>query len=78
MGAQLQGPIGWDDMSQSIEYARVGRVQYIHDMLAEMQVMAEAEHCDMVAYFIEMASTECREILNSLDSDPVSTKSGGS
>ena len=39
------------------------RLLYIHSMLGELRVMAEAERCDMLAYLIEMATLEAADIV---------------
>lgn len=45
------------------EKRRNNRLTYIQSMLRELRTMAEAERCDMVAWFIEMAYVETSDIL---------------
>lgn len=40
-----------------------GTIGYIHQMLAQLRLMAEYERCDMLAYLIEMAYVESGDIL---------------
>lgn len=42
---------------------RTDRLDYIQAMLGQLRTMAEAERCDMLAYFIEMAYTEASDII---------------
>lgn len=37
-------------------------LDYIRSMLGQLRIMAEAEQCDMLAYLIEMAAIEARDI----------------
>lgn len=38
-------------------------LNYIESMLQQLNVMARAEHLDMLVYFIEMACVECADAL---------------
>jgi len=40
-----------------------GTIDYIHQMLAQLRLMAEYERCDMLAYLIEMAYVESGDII---------------
>jgi hypothetical protein len=42
---------------------RTETLDYIQSMLAQLRKMAEAEHCDMLAYLIEMAYLEANDTL---------------
>lgn len=53
--AIMQNPIGG---------SKRDRIQYIQALLAELRKLAEAEHCDMLTYMIEMAYIEATDIVN--------------
>ncbi|MGE3305721.1 MAG: hypothetical protein AB7I52_07085 [Rhizobiaceae bacterium] len=42
---------------------RAETLEYVQYMLAQLRLMAEAEHCDMLAYFIEMSYIEVGDII---------------
>lgn len=42
---------------------REARLEYIHAMLSQLRVMAEADKLDMLAYLIDMARVEVTEVL---------------
>lgn len=42
---------------------RAETLDYIQSMLAQLRGMADAEHCDMLAYLIEMAYLEASDAL---------------
>jgi hypothetical protein len=44
---------------------RTDTLDYIQSMLAQLRSMAEVEHCDMLAYLIEMAYLEASDIMRS-------------
>lgn len=49
--------------SQSDPADREARLEYIHAMLSQLRVMAEADKLDMLAYLIDMARVEVTEVL---------------
>jgi len=42
---------------------RTESLDYIQSMLGQLRLMAEAEHCDMLAYLIEMAYLEASDVI---------------
>lgn len=42
---------------------RADTLDYVQAMLVQLRVMADAEHCGMLAYLIEMASIEAGDII---------------
>ena len=42
---------------------RTETLDYLHSMLGQLRVMAEAERCDMLAYLIEMAYLEAGDLI---------------
>lgn len=42
---------------------RAETLEYVQYMLAQLRLMAEAERCDMLAYFIEMSYIEVGDII---------------
>ncbi|MFP1631370.1 hypothetical protein ACLB6G_06495 [Zhengella sp. ZM62] len=44
-------------------YNRTDRLDFIQSMLGQLHMMAQAERCDVLAYFIEMAYVECSDII---------------
>lgn len=42
---------------------RADTLDYVQAMLVQLRVMADAEHCDMLAYLIEMACIEAGDLL---------------
>lgn len=40
---------------------RADRLGYIQSMLGQLRTMAEAEHCDLLTYLIEMAYIEASD-----------------
>ena len=47
---------------EHIKYPSVERVSYIQEMLAELRMMAQAERCETLTYFIEMAYLEAEQL----------------
>jgi len=41
---------------------RADTLDYIHSMLGQLKMMAEAENCDMLVYLIDMAVIEAGEV----------------
>ena len=42
---------------------RTESLDYIQSMLGQLRLMGEAEHCDMLAYLIEMAYLEASDVI---------------
>ena len=42
---------------------RTESLDYIQSMLGQLRLMAEVEHCDMLAYLIEMAYLEASDVI---------------
>ena len=42
---------------------RTESLDYIQSMLGQLRLMAEAEHCDMLVYLIEMAYLEASDVI---------------
>jgi hypothetical protein len=58
-------------MEQAHAENRADTLDYLHSMLMELRVMAEAECCDTLAYLIEMACVEVSDIMLGEQSAPV-------
>ncbi len=41
---------------------RADTLDYLHSMLGQLKTMAESEGCDMLAYLIDMAHIEARDL----------------
>ena len=50
-------------MQEATKKRRTETLDYMQSMLGELRTMAEAEHCDMLAYLIEMAYVEASDII---------------
>lgn len=50
-------------MRQQPHPRRTETLDYVQAMLGQLRTMAEAERCDMLAYFIEMAYVEVSDII---------------
>jgi hypothetical protein len=50
---------------------RTETLDYLQSMLEQLRIMAQAEHCDMLAYLIEMACIEASDIARGEASSPV-------
>lgn len=53
-------------------------LDYIRSMLGQLRIMAEAEHCDMLAYLIEMAVIEASDIARGERPARIGAESSGS
>lgn len=53
-------------MEQIYGRRRVESLDYIQSMLGQLRTMAQAEHCDMLAYLIEMAYLETGDIIRGM------------
>ncbi len=42
---------------------RKDTLDYLHSMLGQLRAMAETEGCDMLAYLIDMAQIEARDLM---------------
>lgn len=54
---------GTKQMRQQLKSRRSETVDYIQGMLGQLRTMADAEHCDMLAYLIEMAYIEASDVV---------------
>lgn len=53
------------------------KLDYVRSMLGQLRKMAEDEHCDMLAYLIEMAYIEANDVIaNTKESDSVDDGNG--
>ena len=50
-------------MDQTYRRRHPETLDYIQSMLGQLRTMAQAEHCDMLAYLIEMAYLEAGDII---------------
>ena len=50
-------------MGQTLPHRRTDTLDYLQSMLGQLRTMAEAERCDMLTYFIEMAYVEASDII---------------
>jgi len=61
-------------MDQTYRRRHAETLDYIQSMLGQLRTMAQAEHCDMLAYLIEMAYLEAGDIIRG--ARPVRVASG--
>ncbi len=57
--------INGNDMTVA-QSSRLENLEFIHEMLAELRRMAEAERCDMLGYLINMAKIESGDTLTAM------------
>lgn len=50
-------------MSQ-LNVNHIDKLDYVRSMLGQLRKMAEDEHCDMLAYLIEMAYIEASDVIH--------------
>lgn len=50
-------------MQQQLNRGRTETLDYIQAMLGQLRTMADAEHCEMLVYLIEMAYVEIGDIV---------------
>lgn len=50
-------------MRQQPQGTRTDTLDYVKAMLGQLRIMADAAHCDMLAYLIEMAHLEANDLL---------------
>jgi hypothetical protein len=51
------------DFRRKAALRRSETLDYIQSMLGQLRTMAQAERCDMLAYFIEMSYVEASDII---------------
>ena len=55
----------WCHMPLTYSKRRTEQLDYIQSILRQVRTMAETERCDMLAYLIDVAYLEARDILRS-------------
>ncbi|MBK8456779.1 MAG: hypothetical protein IPL47_06455 [Phyllobacteriaceae bacterium] len=51
------------NIKEAASARRADSLEFIQSMLGQMRTMAQAERCDALAYFIEMAYVEASDII---------------